>query len=208
MNAASLSRLATALLSLAGCARERPGTYAGFLDVPVAAVAVQVSGLLAAVAVREGDRVHRGQLLARLDARERATMVSQAEANVERAAQALREAQRNTEAVVPTVRGAEADIARANADLEDARTSFERTQRLFASGAATAAQLDSARPAAVASAPPSRRRRRRRRRCTAPRRHSTWRGSSSSRPRCTAPSRGWWSSRTCRPASGPPPARR
>src|SRR5579883_2204027 len=96
----------------AACGPARPAAYAGFIDVPVAQVAVQVAGQVAGVAVREGERVHKGQLLAQLDARERAAMVNEAQANVERAQDALAEAQRNAEAIAPTVRGAEADIAR------------------------------------------------------------------------------------------------
>jgi multidrug resistance efflux pump len=134
------------LLAVApACGRKRPVVYPGFVDSPVAAVAAQVSGQVATVLVREGERVRPGQLLVQLDAREREALVSQAQANLERAQESLREAERNAEAVAPTVRGAVADIARQQAELEDARAELARMEALARTGAASASQLDSAR---------------------------------------------------------------
>lgn len=133
------------LALLPACAGRKPATYSGFVDAPVALVATQVSGQVASVSVREGQRVARGQLLAMLDARERAAFVAQADANLERAREALNEAEKNTGAVTPTVRGAEADIARQQAELDDALAEFDRVQRLSQSGAISSSQLDAAR---------------------------------------------------------------
>jgi len=127
------------------CAQRKPAAYSGFVDAPVAAVASQIAGQVAAIEVREGERVKPGQLLARLDARERIAMLAESEANLEHAREALHEAERNAQAIAPTVRAAEADIARQQAELDDAAAEFERIQRLAREEVATPSQLDAAR---------------------------------------------------------------
>jgi HlyD family secretion protein len=86
-----------------------------------------------------------GQVLARLDARERSALVAQAEANVQHAREMVTEAERNAQAIAPTVRGAEAEIARMQAELDDAAAELERAERLVRSGAGTPQQIDAAR---------------------------------------------------------------
>ncbi len=127
------------------CARATPNGFPGFVDAPVAAVAAPVSGQVAQVLVREGERVKRDQLLARLDSRERTALVAQAQANVQHARDALHEAEHNADAVAPTVRAAVADEARQRAELDDALAEFERAQRLLQQGASSQSQLDAAR---------------------------------------------------------------
>ncbi len=105
----------------------------------------QVAGRVESIPVREGDRVTKGQLLARLDAREREAQLAQARANLEQAREALKEAEANLRAVLPTVGGAGADIARAQATLDEAEENFTRTRQLVEGSAATPQQLDSAR---------------------------------------------------------------
>ncbi len=131
------------LLAACGPSGELPRT--GFLDAPVAAVAAQVSGRVESLRVREGDRVRRGELLAQLDAREKEAQVAQAQATLDQAREALKEAEANLHAALPTVRGAGADIARAQATLDEARINFDRTRRLVAGKAATDADLVTAR---------------------------------------------------------------
>lgn len=140
-----MRRIAGILSCLAAaCSSPKVGSYAGFVDAPVAAVAAQVSGRVAAVPIREGQQVKLGQLLAQLDDRERAAMVAEAEANLQHARDALAEAQRNAEAAQPTIKSAEFDIARQQAELEDASLELERNERMFKSGASTARELDAA----------------------------------------------------------------
>ncbi len=127
------------------CRAGEPIPHAGFLDAPVAAVAAQIAGRVESVAVQEGDRVHRGQLLAQREARDREAAVAQARAAVEQARAALREARANLEAALPGVRGASADVARAGATLEEAQLNFARAQQLATGEAASAQQLDAAR---------------------------------------------------------------
>jgi HlyD family secretion protein len=97
------------------------------------------------VLVREGERVKRDQLLARLDSRERAALLAEAQANVQHARDASHEAEHNADAVAPTLRGAEADEAGQRAELDDALAEFERVQRLLQAGASTPSVLDAAR---------------------------------------------------------------
>lgn len=129
----------------AGCRAGPAATHAGFVDAPQAEVAAQVAGRVEAELVREGDRVRKGQVLARLDSRERVAMLQQAQANLEQAREALREADATLGAVRPGVAGAGADIARAQATLDEAETTFTRTQALARGDAASSQDLDNAR---------------------------------------------------------------
>ena len=135
------------LLSLivASCTQRKPTSYSGFVDAPVAAVAAQVAGQVARIEVQEGDRVRPGQLLAQLDSRERTALLVESEANLEHAREAVHEAKRNAQAISPTVRAAEADVARQQAELDDAAAEFERVQQLARKEVATPSQLDAAR---------------------------------------------------------------
>jgi HlyD family secretion protein len=128
-----------------GCSTSGPPAFAGFVDAPVSAVAAQVAGRIDAVPVKEGDRVAKGQVLARLDAREREAQLEQARAVHFQASEALREARANLEALLPSVRGAAADVARARATLEEAEANFGRTRELADGGAASPQQVDAAR---------------------------------------------------------------
>ena len=127
------------------CGSNEPAPYVGFVDAPVSAVTTQVAGKVSAIPVKEGDRVHKGQLLAQLEASTREAAVAEAEANVEQASQAVRVAEANLGAVLPGVRGASADIARARATSDDAELEFGRAKRLAATGAVTQSELDAAR---------------------------------------------------------------
>jgi len=146
LHAATPRQLALLLpLLLAGCVSSEPTPWAGFLDAPVAQVASLVAGRVETISVKEGDLVKKGQVLAQLDARERQAAVAQAQAHLEQAKQALKEAEANFGAVQPTVKGAGADIAQAQAALDAASDTFQRTQKLAAQSAATDADLVAAR---------------------------------------------------------------
>ncbi len=109
-------RLATAIADF----REVDLTYPaeGVVEaVRQATVAARVAGRIVELKVDAGDRVKAGQVLARIDERE--------------AAQAVAEAR--------------AQVARAEADLANARSNYERTQKLVAEKFMSAATLDKAR---------------------------------------------------------------
>jgi len=127
------------------CGSKQAPPYSGFVDEPVSAVATQASGKVDAVRVREGDRIHKGELLAQIDSAEREAIVAQAESSLERTRKALDEAEANFRATVPSVSGAGADVARARATLEQARLDFDRVDKLAASGSLPQADLDAAR---------------------------------------------------------------
>ena len=129
---------------LAACGSPPAASWTGFVNAPTSSVAAVVPGQVLSVEVSEGDRVTKGQVLAKLDSREREAMVAEAQANVERAREGLNEAQESMRATVPTVRGAGADITRAQASLDAAQRNHDRVQQLADGGGATAAQLDEA----------------------------------------------------------------
>lgn len=125
------------------CSRSQGDGLVGFVDAPVFSLAAPVSGLVASVEVHEGDHVSKGQVLAQLDARERQAMVDQATAALDRARAGLQEAQANLRAIVPTVRGAGADVTRASAVLADAQRASTRAHQLLEGGATSQAEVDS-----------------------------------------------------------------
>jgi multidrug resistance efflux pump len=135
----------TGAVALAACRAPSAPSFAGFVDAPVAAVATQVAGRVESIPVVEGDRVQRGQLLAQLDAREREAQLGQARALLEQAREGFKQAEANLAAALPTVRGASADVARAQAALDEAEANYGRTQQLARGEAATPQQLDAAR---------------------------------------------------------------
>jgi multidrug resistance efflux pump len=70
------------------CGPSEPLPYVGFVDAPVSAVATQVAGKVDAIAVKEDERVRKGQLLARLESGTYEAALAQAEANLDRAKEA------------------------------------------------------------------------------------------------------------------------
>jgi len=103
--------------------------------VDVAALGV---GLVRSVAVREGDRVKADDLLVQLDDAEAKANVLLAEAAVAQAA-ARAEKVTHVNALV-TVQA----VAQADANLENAQEKFDRTKKLFDTGALTQLDLDEA----------------------------------------------------------------
>ncbi len=114
--------LVLAPAALLSCREQRLLPYSGFLDARRSAVAATVSGQVQSIPVREGDRVQKDQLLARLDSRERQAAVALAEANLERDRQALGDAEASLGAPLPTVSFAGTDTA-----PMPARTHFGQT---------------------------------------------------------------------------------
>ncbi len=129
------------MCAVSACRQSAPKPYSGFLDAPVSQVASQVSGRVDSVAVRDGDRVKKGQLIAQLDARMQQAMVEQAQANVVQARRAFEEAEATLNAAVPTVKGAGADFAQAQAAMDEAESLFERNQKLYESNALSEAEM-------------------------------------------------------------------
>lgn len=101
----------------------------------------QITGVVAAVPVAEGQAVERDQVLIRLDDRE-------ATANVQLSEAALAQAQARLAQIADvTLPVARENVAQAEANLVAAQAAFTRVERLKASGFATQAQVDDARKA-------------------------------------------------------------
>jgi multidrug resistance efflux pump len=94
-------------------------------------------GTVARILVDLGDLVTAGQLLVTLDPREAQFALDQAEANLSASRRALARAKANLAA-------GEANVARARAVLGNAQTNRRRFEALFAEGAVSANQRDSA----------------------------------------------------------------
>lgn len=143
-------RLAALLLTLAsllpigGCARDGGMIRgSGTIEMDEIDVASLVGGRLVRIAVVEGDTVSAGDTLAVLDRGEIAAELAAQAAQTERAQSQARDLQQGA-------RPAELIIAResaraADADLQLAQLSFDRTERLTRTGVTAPAELDRAR---------------------------------------------------------------
>ncbi len=109
----------------------------------MATVGAKVPGTLVHLAVRVGDRVEEGDLLARLEDREFRAQVERARTNLA-VAQAnlarLRAGSRPEE-----IQRAEAELRRAQANLQNAEQRLKRPQELYQEGAISVQELDDAR---------------------------------------------------------------
>jgi RND family efflux transporter MFP subunit len=144
LNRGALARLlaGVALLAAAGLSAAQPQTAAVELrevdevyaadavieSVRQATVSAQISGVLTQLAVDAGDRVRRGQLLARIDTREADASVATAGAGVARAEAALAQAQleyERTRSLVAQNFLSQAALDKAEADLKTARAALD-----------------------------------------------------------------------------------
>jgi len=104
-------------------------------------VSAQAPGLVVAVGAAEGERVKKGDVLLQLDDAEARAAVSQAQASVDQA-RAKMEQLRRVGAIV-----ASESLREAESNLERTRSDLERVQKLAASGAVAAIELENARRA-------------------------------------------------------------
>ncbi|MDT8901593.1 HlyD family secretion protein [Anaeroselena agilis] len=105
-------------------------------------VSTKVPGQIEELAVREGDRVEAGQVIARIDSQALKIQVEQAEAN--HAAAQAKLASLEAGSRPQQVAQAQAAVAQAEASLENARRDYERTAKLYEDGALSAQQRDAA----------------------------------------------------------------
>ncbi len=111
----------------------------------VSPLAAKVMGNVVAVHVREGDRVHAGQLLVEIDDREARTQSDRARAG--------------RDAVERAIDGASAGVAAAEANAALAATNLKRFAALRERGSISVAELDDARAKSAPRPPLARRRR-------------------------------------------------
>ena len=111
----------------------------------IVSVSAKIPGQLVAVLIKEGSEVRAGQVVARIDARE-------TKAQKTKAVAALAAAKARYQDAVAGSRPQEIELARngldqANASLNDTVQNYARMQKLFADGAISAAQRDTAQTA-------------------------------------------------------------
>jgi HlyD family secretion protein len=99
-------------------------------------------GRLTAIRVKEGDRVKKGEELARLESVQAEAELGGQRAGVTSAEAEAAAAEASVRAADDNVRTAEASIERAKADLERARTTFGRTEQLFKNNLIARAEYD------------------------------------------------------------------
>lgn len=109
----------------------------------------KTSGILEDLYVEQGDRVTQGQLIARMGSDDIQTQLRQDQAVVAEAAAQLQEVQRGSrpEEIAQgeaAVAAAEAQVRDAEARLDLSQDQLERSQRLFAQGAISRTDLDTA----------------------------------------------------------------
>jgi HlyD family secretion protein len=124
--------------------RERGGPLrvSGVVEATEARLGFEVAGRIAAVHVREGDRVEAGQILAHLDTTEAAARLAQSRAQLSAAEALLRELESGSRS--EEIAQARAASAAAENRLRQARLDRDRAQLLFDGGAVSRDVLDRA----------------------------------------------------------------
>ncbi len=120
-------------------------TLYGNVDLRQADLAFHGSERIAAVDVQEGDRVHAGEVLARLDTSRLEPQVAQAEAQV--AAQRAVVERLHNGSRPEEIAQARANLEQAKADAANARVQFQRKKDLVARNAGTLMDYDNAKAA-------------------------------------------------------------
>lgn len=109
-----------------------------YIRQPKLLVASDISGLVTEVAVREGQHVHRGDVLFRIDPKPFAIAVENNKAQLDQTAL-------NLESMKQDYRRITSDIAAQEAQVKLAQATYDRAAALIKTGATTAASFDSAR---------------------------------------------------------------
>jgi HlyD family secretion protein len=120
-------------------------TLYGNVDLRQVDLAFNGSERIAAVDVQEGDRVHKGEVLARLDTSRLEPQVAQAEAQV--AAQRAVVERLHNGSRPEEIEQARANLEQARADAANARAQYQRKSDLVAKNAGTQMDFDNAKAA-------------------------------------------------------------
>jgi HlyD family secretion protein len=123
-------------------ARDGPLALYGNVDIRQVDLAFNAEGKIAELLVQEGDRVEKGQLLARLDAAPYRNLVDAAEARLQRSRAQLAELEAGTRP--PELARAQAAVDAAQAAVEQTQATLERRRRLLDRGNISQAQFDAA----------------------------------------------------------------
>ena len=145
-----------ALLAVAGTAARCRGQAdanaaraSGYVEATEVRLAPEVGGRLIEVAVKEGDRIKAGDVVARLDDTDTAIQTKRAQAERDQAVAQLRLLQAGARAedirqARAQVDSAQAEVAAAEAELQSARADLARFEALLASNAGSRKQRDDA----------------------------------------------------------------
>ena len=120
-------------------------SLSGNIEVTETNVGFKLPGRIVELTVDEGQAVRSGQLLARLDSAELASVVMQNKASLQEAATRLAELRAGSRA--QEVERAQANVNAQLADLEKVKKDFERSEILYKNGAISASQFDAAQSA-------------------------------------------------------------
>ena len=127
----------------AGCAKNSPGSFQGYIEGEYVYVASPRAGALTHLAVARGDSVKAGQLLFALERQSEAAAVTQAEKNLAQAQAQLADLQKGQR---PTeIAALAAQMERARADLKLAAAELARREQLGGSDVVSKEELDQAR---------------------------------------------------------------
>lgn len=132
-----------------GQASDGPRRGSGYVEATEVRVAPEVSGRILEIAVREGDRVSAGAIIARLDDTDTSLALRRAQAERDQAAAQLRLLQAGARSedirqASAQLESAQADVQAAEAELQSARADLSRFEALLASNAGSRKQRDDA----------------------------------------------------------------
>ncbi|HKY32508.1 MAG TPA: efflux RND transporter periplasmic adaptor subunit, partial [Candidatus Polarisedimenticolia bacterium] len=133
-------------LPAGGCADRRPPdtiVVSGHVEATEVRIAAEVPGRLVSFEAAEGDRVERGQTIARIDSTEIELALRQARAEADQADAELRLALAGARA--EEIAEAEAQVRSAAADLAGAESDLRRMEELLERGSGTEKSRDDAR---------------------------------------------------------------
>jgi HlyD family secretion protein len=152
MKAINVCSMFIAAVAFTACAPDQPATGArvsGQADATEVQIAPEVGGRIIEMTIAEGDRVKRGDVVARIDTRDIDLSLQRARAERAQADAQLRLLQAGARGedirqAESQVAAASADLAAAEADLAAAETDLQRFERLLESNSGSQKQRDDA----------------------------------------------------------------
>jgi HlyD family secretion protein len=126
------------------CSKKDNGALnlSGNVEVTETNVGFKLPGRIVELAVDEGHQVKAGQLIARLDNAELASVVMQSKATLQEAMTRLAELKAGSR--IQEIERAKASVSAQTADLDKAKKDFERADILYKNGAISASQFEAA----------------------------------------------------------------
>lgn len=128
--------------AMTACSRAQPPQLLGTLEWDRISVAAEASEPIVEIAVREGDEVHQGDLILKLDPRRSTAQLAQAQADARKTEAALAELQHGTR--FETIDAARATLAGTVSTANNARRERDRIAAIRKRGLIAQADLDTA----------------------------------------------------------------